>query len=91
MMGHQPCLDIFLGLPLVFSVLLKKRSSYKREEDAGQSQANHFAEYVYNPKLVRLSQVPHRASKSEGSTLARRKWQPPHNVGTPQTMNILTN
>ena len=22
----------------------------------------------------------------EGSTLARRKWQPPHNAGTPQTM-----
>ena len=41
---------------------------------------------TYNPKLVRLAQVPHRTSNREGSTLARRNWQPPHNVGTPQTM-----
>ena len=55
-----------------------------REEDAGQSQANHSLNYVYNPKLVRIAQVPHRTSNREGSTLARRKWQPPHNVGHPK-------
>ena len=35
---------------------------------------------------MRLAQVPHWTSNREGSTLAKPKWQPPHNVGTPQTM-----
>ena len=38
-----------------------------------------------NPKLVRLAQVPHRTADREDPKLARRKWQPPHNMGEPQT------
>ena len=38
-----------------------------------------------NPKLVRLAQVPHRTADREDPKLARRKWQPPHNMEEPQT------
>ena len=44
-----------------------------------------------NPKLVRLAQVPHRTADREDPKLARRKWQPPHNMGEPQTENTLDN
>ena len=44
-----------------------------------------------NPKLVRLAQVPHRTADREVPKLARRKWQPPHNMGEPQTENALDN
>ena len=40
-----------------------------------------------NPKLVGLAQVPHRTADRED----RRKWQPPHNMGEPQTENTLDN
>ena len=42
-----------------------------------------------NPKLVRLAQVPHRTADREDPKLARRKLQPPHNMGEPQTENTL--
>ena len=44
-----------------------------------------------NPKLVRLAQVPHRTADREDPKLARRKWQPPHNMGEPQMENTLDN
>ena len=44
-----------------------------------------------NPKLVRLAQVPHRTADREDPKLVRRKWQPPHNMGEPQTENTLDN
>ena len=44
-----------------------------------------------NPKLIRLAQVPHRTADREDPKLARRKWQPPHNMGEPQTENTLDN
>ena len=46
---------------------------------------------LYNPKLVRLAQVPHRTADREDPKLARRKWQPPHNMGEPQTEITLDN
>ena len=42
-----------------------------------------------NPKLVRLAHVPHRTADREDSKLARRRWQPPHNMEEPQTENTL--
>ena len=44
-----------------------------------------------NPKLVRLAQVLHRTADREDPILARRKWQPPHNMKEPQTENTLHN
>ena len=54
--------------------LLSEGVCREEEEDPGQSLANHSLNYAYNPKFVRLTQLPHRTSNREGSTLARRKW-----------------
>ena len=51
----------------------------------------HSLAELCNPKLVRLAQVPHRTADREDPKLARRKWQPPHNMGEPQTENTLDN
>ena len=52
--------------------------------DAGQSQAE-----LCNSKLARLAQVTHRNAEREDTKLARHKWQPPHNMGEPQTEKTL--
>ena len=65
-------------------------SSEEEEEWMRANRRQSLAE-LCNPKLVRLAQVPHRTADREDPKLARRKWQPPHNMGEPQTENTLDN
>ena len=55
------------------------------EEERMQANRRQSLAELCNPKLVMLAQVPHRTAHREDPKLARRKWQPPHNMGEPQT------
>ena len=61
------------------------RTPHNIEEEWMRANRRQSLAELCNPKLVRLAQVPHRTADREDPKLARRKWQPPHNMGEPQT------
>ena len=64
--------------------LMSPSATHEEEEWMRANRRQSLAE-LCNPKLVRLAQVLHRTADREDPKLARRKWQPPHNIGEPQT------
>ena len=85
-----------VALRKVFSVWVVKPEGKcfeleEEEEEWMRANRRQSLAELCNPKLVRLAQVPHRTADREDSKLARRKWQPPHNIGEPQTENTLDN
>ena len=76
-----------MATTIIADDIRSSRGKIEEEEEEEWMLANRrqsLAE-LCNPKLVRLAQVPHRTADREDPKLARRKWQPPHNMGEPQT------
>ena len=77
-------------VPLTTTGLVADRPRPEKENGCGPIAGNHWLNYV-TPSLLGLRRYPIGPADREDPKLARRKWQPPHNMGEPQAENTLDN